>query len=165
MFPPGRARLATKPLPTGSLTCAMTIGIVVVTSFVARVDVGPPATMTSTLRRASSAPRSGSRSNFPSAYRHSMTMFLPSTYPCSRKPCRKASVQLFSVEAKVASKTPIRGTFFGCWAAAEKQNKKSIVHKPAIRTRRSKIDFPTEVQRAQRKSAASFASRRLISGL
>ena len=55
MFPPGRARLATKPFPTGSLSCAMTMGIVVVASLTGRVDAGPPVTMTSTLRRTSSA--------------------------------------------------------------------------------------------------------------
>src|SRR5215813_1040409 len=32
IFPPGRARLATNPLPTGSSSCAMTIGIVDVAS-------------------------------------------------------------------------------------------------------------------------------------
>ena len=37
MFPPGRARLATSPLPTGSLPLAMTIGIVLVVSLAARV--------------------------------------------------------------------------------------------------------------------------------
>ena len=55
MFPPGRARLATNPLPTGSLSCAMTMGIVAVASLAARVSVEPAVTMTSTLRRTSSA--------------------------------------------------------------------------------------------------------------
>src|SRR5262245_33250489 len=48
IFPPGRARLATNPLPTGSLSCAMTMGIVTVASLAARVDGGPFATMMST---------------------------------------------------------------------------------------------------------------------
>ena len=47
MLPPGRARLATKPLPTGSLSCAVAIGVVEVASFTIRVTVGPPETMTS----------------------------------------------------------------------------------------------------------------------
>ena len=42
MFPPGRARLATKPEPTGSLSNAMTMGIVEVASLAERVAVGPP---------------------------------------------------------------------------------------------------------------------------
>ena len=37
MFPPGRARLATKPSPTGSVSCAMTMGIVEVAPLAARV--------------------------------------------------------------------------------------------------------------------------------
>ena len=38
MFPPGRARLATKPFPTGSASCIMTMGIVTVASLAARVS-------------------------------------------------------------------------------------------------------------------------------
>ena len=41
MFPPGRARLATNPLPIGSVSVAMTIGIVEVASFTPRVTDGP----------------------------------------------------------------------------------------------------------------------------
>ena len=54
---------------------------------------GPPVTMTSTLRRTSSAASAGRRSSFPSAYRYSMTMFFPSTYPSSRRPWRNASTR------------------------------------------------------------------------
>ena len=64
----------------------MTMGIVVVASFAARVTDAPDEKMMSTLRRTSSAASAGSRSSFPSADRHSMTMFFPSTYPSSRKP-------------------------------------------------------------------------------
>ena len=78
MFPPGRARLATNPLATGSLSDDMTMGIVLVASLAARFAVEPPETMTSTLRRTSSAASVGRRSGFPSAKRHSITMFLPS---------------------------------------------------------------------------------------
>ena len=71
MFPPGRARLATNPFPTGSASCAITMGIDVVASFVTRVGSGPEVTMTSTLRRISSLASAGRRSSFPSAYRYS----------------------------------------------------------------------------------------------
>ena len=77
MFPPGRARLVTNPEPTGSESCAMTMGIVEVASLAARVAVGPPVTITSTLRRTSSAASAGRRSGFPSARRHSTTSFFP----------------------------------------------------------------------------------------
>ena len=63
---------------------------------------GPPVTMTSTLRRTSSAASAGRRSSFPSADRHSMTMFFPSTYPSSRRPCRNASVRAGEVEREAA---------------------------------------------------------------
>ena len=111
MFPPGRARLATNPLPTGSGSCAMTIGIVEVASLTARVTVGPAETMTSTLRRTSSAAISLRRSSFPSAERHSMIMFLPSTYPSSRRPWRNASMRAVTAEAGASSLESYRGTF------------------------------------------------------
>ena len=79
MFPPGRARLATNPLPTGSLSCVMTMGIVDSRFLGGTGCCDPPVTMTSTLRRTSSAASAGRRSSFPSAYRYSMTMFFPST--------------------------------------------------------------------------------------
>ena len=40
-FPPGRARLATSPAPTGSALVAMTMGIVLVASLTARVATSP----------------------------------------------------------------------------------------------------------------------------
>ena len=41
MLPPGRARLAAKPLPTGSVSCAITIGMVDVASLRGRVTDRP----------------------------------------------------------------------------------------------------------------------------
>src|SRR5262249_15039414 len=106
------------PLPTGSLSCVMTIGILEVASLTARVADGPPAMMTSTLRRTSSAAISLSRSSFPSAYRDSMTMFFPSAYPSSRNPCRNASMRATLAESEPVPRYPIRGTFFGCCSSA-----------------------------------------------
>ena len=63
MFLPGRARLATNPEPTGSLSSAITMGIVTVAALAGRVDAAPAVTIASTLRRTSSAARSGSRSD------------------------------------------------------------------------------------------------------
>ena len=60
-FAPGRARLATSPLSTGSVTSDMTIGIVLVTCLAALVAAPPIATMTRTLRRTKSAARAGYR--------------------------------------------------------------------------------------------------------
>jgi len=66
MFPPGRARLATNPLRTGSGSAAITIGIVAVASRAAPM-VRPRATMTFTGMRTSSAASADKRSRFPSA--------------------------------------------------------------------------------------------------
>src|SRR5688500_11643399 len=96
----------------------MTIGIIEVASLAGRVVVGPVVTMTSTLRRTSSAASAGSRSSFPSAYRHSTTMFFLSTYPSSRKPCRNASMRSAIAEKVAVFRCPIRGIFAGCCAQA-----------------------------------------------
>src|SRR5262249_46312487 len=60
----------------------------------------------------------GKRSSFPSADRHSITMFFPSTYPSSRSPCLNASMRAALTEREVAARYPIRGIFFGCCASA-----------------------------------------------
>ena len=60
-LPPGRARLATKPAPTGSATPAKTIGIVEVALFAASAGGVPPnVTIKSTLRLTRSAAKAGS---------------------------------------------------------------------------------------------------------
>jgi len=87
MFPPGRAKLATNPLPTGSLLAVITMGMLWVACRTARTACEPPATITSTFRLTSSAASRASVS-VRSATRYSMRVFLPSTYPNSRNPCR-----------------------------------------------------------------------------
>jgi hypothetical protein len=60
MLPPGRLRLATKPLDTGSSMPVNMIGIVVVTAFAAAADGLPPAaTINATWRRTRSEAKSG----------------------------------------------------------------------------------------------------------
>jgi len=54
-LPRGRARLATRPVPTGSDAAANTIGMSAVACFAARVGGVPTVTMTSTLSRTNSA--------------------------------------------------------------------------------------------------------------
>jgi hypothetical protein len=75
MFPPGRARLATRPVATGSTTAAMTTGFVRVASLATRIAGTAAVTMTSTLSRTGSAASPGTRSYFPSAHRDSIAMF------------------------------------------------------------------------------------------
>ena len=91
MFPPGRLRLATSPVSTGSLGKIMTIGMLLVAFFAASAADPAGATITSTLRRTRSAASSGNRSTFPSAHRYSMTRFCPSTQPSSRSLRKNAS--------------------------------------------------------------------------
>src|SRR5215475_13302044 len=73
--------------------------------------------MTSTLRRTSSDASAGRRSSFPSAYRYSITIFFPSTYPSSLRPCLNASTRVALVERETALRYPIRGIFLGCCAS------------------------------------------------
>src|SRR5882762_2485514 len=61
-FPPGRARLATRPLPTGSAADANTIGIIDVACCAMTTDLVPAVTMTSTLNRTHSEAISAKRS-------------------------------------------------------------------------------------------------------
>jgi hypothetical protein len=116
MFPPGRARLATRPLPTGSPALAKTIGIVVVACLAASGARVPAATITSTLRRTNSAASSGRRSSRFSACLSSRTMLLPSIQPNSRSASTKADRS--SGVAKPALKRAILNTFSGCCARA-----------------------------------------------
>jgi len=62
IFPPGRLKLATKPIATGSEAFMKTIGIVTVADFAAKAEAGlPPAAMTETWRRTNSATNVGKR--------------------------------------------------------------------------------------------------------
>ncbi len=79
MFPPGRARLAMRPVPTGSSLSTITMGIVVVACLAAWIAGVPFATITSTGSRTSSAARAGSRSYRRFAHRQSRRRFRPST--------------------------------------------------------------------------------------
>jgi hypothetical protein len=54
-FPPGCARLSTKPLPTGSMAVANTTGILLVASSTGGVVVPPPETMISGFSASNSA--------------------------------------------------------------------------------------------------------------
>ena len=55
ILPPGREKLATIPVSTGSLSLVITMGIVLVAALAAPVSVEPPVTMTSTFSRTNSA--------------------------------------------------------------------------------------------------------------
>src|SRR4030081_1158407 len=84
-LPPGWARLATRPAPTGSPADIM-IGMELVALNAASVAGVPHDTMTSTGSLASSAANPGNRPASPLAKRYSMSRFLPSRYPSSNSP-------------------------------------------------------------------------------
>ena len=68
-FPPGRARLATSPVPTGSPSGIMTIGTVRVAFFAAWAAGVVVTTMMSAFSRKQSAASEGNRSPWPAAER------------------------------------------------------------------------------------------------
>src|SRR5215467_7576539 len=89
-LPPGCARLATSPDPTGSETARKTIGIVEVARRAARAEGVAQATMTSTLLSKTSEMRPGSCANEPFGQRTSMDRFFPSVQPRCWSASRKA---------------------------------------------------------------------------
>ena len=113
-LPPGRARLATRPVPTGSPADANTIGITDVTCFAAMTFAVPAVTMTSTFRRTNSAAISAARSVRPSAQRYSIARVRPSIQPSSPSRCTRAAVHGRATEAVVGPRTPMVGSFATC---------------------------------------------------
>ena len=90
-FPPGRARLATNPDPTGSPEWTpITMGIVRVACMAARIRCAQ-ATMRSTSRATSSCAASCRRSARPPPLRYCSVTFWPTTQPRSRRPRKNPS--------------------------------------------------------------------------
>src|SRR5215211_3154492 len=117
-FPPGRARLATRPSLTGSRPPVNTIGIVGVAVLAANAGSPPPvATITATGRRTKSAANAGRRSYCPSAQRNSIAKLCPSTAPTSFNPRRSAATIGANVASDPLLRYPITGNA-GCCARA-----------------------------------------------
>src|SRR3989454_4478247 len=117
-LPPGRARLATMPLPTGSPAVANTIGITDVACFAARAGGVLCVRITSTLSRTNSAAISAKRSLRPSAQRYSIATLRPSLQRSSRSRCTKAAVHWLCAAAVPEPMNPMVGSFAGCASAA-----------------------------------------------
>ena len=98
-LPPGRARPATRPVPTGSPATANTMGMADVACLVAMTSAFPDVTMTSTFRRTNSAAISAARSVRPSAQRYSIATLRPSLQSSSRSRWTKAAVHWFCTAA------------------------------------------------------------------
>ena len=118
MLPPGRARLVTSPVATGSPAGAKTIGMTDVARCAAMAGGVPAVTMTSTLCRTNSAAISAKRSSRPSAQSASIATVRPSIQPSSPSRCTKAATRWLSTEGVVAPKSPMVGNLAACCARA-----------------------------------------------
>jgi hypothetical protein len=117
-LPPGRAKLATSPLPTGSPAAAITMGIVEVARLAANGASVPTPTITSTLRLTSSAASAGSRSRSFSAYLPSSMRFLRSINPSSRRSSRRIPCSVVTGPEPPAVRMPILWSFSNSCAFA-----------------------------------------------
>jgi hypothetical protein len=117
-LPPGLARLATRPLLTGSPAVANTIGMTDVARLAAKIVGVPDVTMISTLSRTNSAAISAKRSLRPSPQRYSIARLRPSIQPSSRSRWTKGAAHSLAAERVLWPKNPMVGSFFGCCALA-----------------------------------------------
>jgi hypothetical protein len=88
-LPPGRARLATKPVLTGFSATPKTIGVVAVAALAARAARAPTVAITVTRRRP--AIIDGSWSYRPSSQWYSTATLCPAMIPVSLRPLRNAT--------------------------------------------------------------------------
>jgi len=120
-LPPGCARLATKPAPTGSMTTTNTIGTMrVAFSNGATVAVPVPARMTSGASAANSAACLRMSSALVVAQRVSIRTLRPSVQPNCCRACRNAAMRACDSgsSAAEAMSTLIRRIRSGCCARA-----------------------------------------------
>src|SRR5260370_1119277 len=146
-FPPGRARLATSPVATGSAAWSSTMGIVPVAALAVSVDCVAVVTITSTFSATSSAASSGRRSGRPPAPRNSIRTARPTTQPCSRSPSTSArSIARVSGSNFDPSpvRTPIRiGRLVDCASVARGASTRPSVA-PRRKARRLVVDVLDE---------------------
>jgi hypothetical protein len=154
-LPPGRAKLATRRLPTGSPAFANTIGMSEVAFFAASAGGVECVTMTSTLSRTNSPAISAKRSGRPSPQRYSIMMLRPSIQPSSPRRCANAALHGIVVEAVAAPRNPTVGSFPGrCWALAASGHAAAAPPSSVMNLRRLIIRSPR-----RRGRAASAAPR------
>src|SRR5262245_29595423 len=145
-LPPGRARLVTRPPPSGSAASAKTIGMVDVARLAAGTAVAP-VTMTSTLRCTKSATISAERSTRPSAQRYSIATVRPSVQPSSSNRRTKAAVQSRQLDAVLTPRYPMVGSF-GCCACPARGLAAAAPPKSVMNSRRRIIRSPRRRGRA-----------------
>ena len=141
-LPPGCAKLATKPLPTGSATVANTMGMVRVCCISARV-VGVTCERIRSGRSATSSLAYRSlESELFAPQRVSIRMLRPTVHPTFWSPSRNAAIQArpsLSLSANAIS-TPMRRTPAGCCARAT--NGHAAVAPPPRTPRKSRRFMP-----------------------
>ncbi len=142
-LPPGRARDATRPVPSGSAATAKTIGIVDVDCFAARTIGFAYVTMTSTLIRTNSAASSAARSLLPSAQRYSIIMLRPSIQPSSRNFCKNAVSHSPWPAGVPEPKKPMVGSFSSCCVLAASGQVATVPPISPMNSRRL-MDFPRQ---------------------
>ncbi len=124
MLPPGLARLATRPLPTGSAAVAKTIGMTAVACLSAMTTEVPDVTMISTLSPMNSVAISLLRSLRPSAQRYSMATVRFSIQPSSRSRCTKAATRGPNVAYVAEPRKPIVGSLPGLLRVRGKRHRR-----------------------------------------
>src|SRR5258705_7748745 len=90
-LPPGRAKLSTKPAPTGSGVCVNTIGTVRVACCSDGTTAPPPARMTSGASAANSAAYLRMSLALPAAQRYSIRTLRPSVQPNCCSACKNTA--------------------------------------------------------------------------
>jgi hypothetical protein len=145
-LPPGCARLAASPDPTGSEMPRKTIGIVEVARRTARAVGVAQATMTSTLLCKTSEMRPGSCANEPFGQRTSMDRFFPSVQPR----CWSASRKALSIAGSgdTAPITATRQTLPVCCARAASGQAAAAPPSSVMKSRRFIIRSPRRRGRA-----------------
>jgi len=150
-LPPGRARLATRPLATGSVADAKTIGMTDVACLAARTGGVPLVKMTSTLSRTNSAAISSN----PCPQRYSIATVRPSIQPSSRNRCTKTGVHRLQGEGVPGPKNPIVGSFADCCARAASGHAAAAPPSSVMNARR----FTRSPRRRGRARLAEFRGR------
>jgi len=135
-FAPGRGRLATRPLPTGSPARGNTIGIADVACFAASAGAVPAVTMTSTLSRTNSAAISANRSLRPSAHRYSMATVWPSSQPSACRRRTNAATHELWANAVLDPRYPMVRNLADCCALATNGQAAAAPPRSAMNCRR-----------------------------
>ena len=159
-LPPGCARLATNPAPTGSMTFANTIGALRLACCSAATLALAEARMTSGASPTNSA-ASVRRSASPAGQRVSIRTLRPSVQPNCRSPSRKAASRACSIGSRPAPpiSTPMRRIRSGCCARAASGHAATVPLSSVMNSRRFIAAIIRSPRRRGRAGSAGLPSR------